>query len=243
VIAKIAIGTLPVTASERKSMESIAADDPGKVNILKGDIAEFGRDVGHVKYDIVNHRVYTVTQILQNGDDVDAGLPPPDTAELLTIDPVKDTILRRDPLPTTCSTPHGLALDEGQHQAFISCTDVDPGPPPLVQHLMRWNLDTMKPGPEEANPDQTSLAPSPDLVQVIHFKSPTPADIVFVGCGGGISVFDETNGQFKKLGDYAIGHETHTIAIDPATGYIYLPVPGVGGRPTLHVAKYNPHGA
>ncbi|HZU01233.1 MAG TPA: hypothetical protein VFA10_16305 [Ktedonobacteraceae bacterium] len=243
VIAKIAIGTLPVTASERSSMEAIAADDPGKVNILKGDIAEFGRDVGHVRYDEVSHKVYTVTQILQNGDDVNAGLPPPDTAEFLTIDPVTNTIIRRDPLPTTCSTPHGLGLDEGQHQAFIACTDVDPGPPLLVQHLMRWNLDTMKPGPEEANPDQTLLAPSPDLVQVIHFKSPTPADIVFVGCGGGISVFDETNGQFKKLGDYAIGHETHTIAVDPATGYIYLPVPSVGGRPTLHVARYNPNGA
>lgn len=243
VLTKIAVGTLPVTASERKSMESIAADDPGKVNILKGNIAEFGRDVGHVKYDVVSHKLYTVSQILQNGDDVNAGLPPPDTAEFLTIDPVTDTILRRDPLPTTCSTPHGMALDEGQHQAFIACTDIDPGPPPLVQHLMRWNLDTMKPGPEEANPDQTSLAPSPDIVQVIHFKNPTPADIIFVGCGGGISVFDETNGQFKKLGDYAIGHETHTIAIDPATGYIYLPVPSVGGRPTLHVARYNPNGA
>jgi DNA-binding beta-propeller fold protein YncE len=243
VLGKIAIGTLPVTASERTSMESIPADDPGKVNILRNNIAEFGRDVGHVRYDIVNHRVYVVTQILQNSDDVNAGLPPPDTAELLTIDPVTDTILRRDALPTTCSTPHGLALDEGQHEAFIACTDVDPGPPPLVQHLMRWNLDTMKPGPEEANPDLTLLAPSPDLVQVIHFTSPTRSDIVFVGCGGGISVFDVTNGQFKKLGDYAIGHETHTIAIDPATGYIYLPVPSVGGRPTLHVAKYNPSGS
>jgi hypothetical protein len=120
---------------------------------------------------------------------------------------------------------------------------VDPGPPALVQHLLRWNLQTMQPGPEEAHPEQTLLAPSPDIVQVIHFKSPTPADLVFVGCGGGISVFDETGGHFTKLGDYAIGHETHTIAIDPATGYIYLPVPSVGGRPTLHVARYNPYGA
>ncbi len=243
VLAKIAIGTLPVTASERTSMESLAADDPGKVHILKGNIAEFGRDVGHVKYDVVNHQLYTVTQVLQNADDVNAGLPPPDTAEFVTIDPVRATIVRRDPLPATCSTPHGLALDEGQHQAFIACTDVDPGPPALAQHLMRWNLDTMKPGPEEAHPEQTLLAPSPDIVQVIHFQQPIRADIVFVGCGGGISVFDETNGRFHKLGDYAIGHETHTIAIDPATGYIYLPVPSVGGRPTLHVARYNPSGA
>ncbi len=108
---------------------------------------------------------------------------------------------------------------------------------------MRWNLDTLKPGPEEAHPEQTLLAPSPDLVQVIHFQQPIRADIVFVGCGGGISVFDETNGHFKKLGDYAIGHETHTVAIDQATGYLYLPVPSVGGRPTLHVALYNPSGS
>src|SRR6266704_2045357 len=42
VITKIAVGTLTVTASERTSMESIAADAPGKVNILQGNIAEFG---------------------------------------------------------------------------------------------------------------------------------------------------------------------------------------------------------
>src|SRR5690348_2124461 len=66
VLAKIAIGTLPVTASQRASMEAIAADDPGKVNILKGNVAEFGRDVGHVRYDGVNHQLYVVTQILQN---------------------------------------------------------------------------------------------------------------------------------------------------------------------------------
>ncbi|HYU72756.1 MAG TPA: hypothetical protein VEL31_08745, partial [Ktedonobacteraceae bacterium] len=48
VITKIAIGTLPVTTSERKSMQSIADDDPTKVNILKGNSAEFGRDIGHV---------------------------------------------------------------------------------------------------------------------------------------------------------------------------------------------------
>src|SRR5690349_10592555 len=58
VLAKIAVGTLPVTTSQRTSMESIAADDPGKVNILQGNIAEFGRDVGHVKYDVVSHKVY-----------------------------------------------------------------------------------------------------------------------------------------------------------------------------------------
>src|SRR5438046_6267334 len=103
----------------------------------KGKIVDFGRDVCHIKYDVVSHKLYTVSQILQNGDDVNAGLPPPDTAEFLTIDPVTNTIIRRDPLPTTCSTPHGMALDEGRHQAFIACTDVDPGPPPLVQHLMR----------------------------------------------------------------------------------------------------------
>src|SRR2546421_12539109 len=119
--------------------------------------------------------------------------------------PVLAAIMRCDPLPTTCITPHGMAIDEGQHQAFIACTEVDPGPPPLVQHLMRWNLDAMKPGPEEALPDQTLLAPSPDIVQVIHFKSPTPADIVFVGCGGGISVFAGTNRDFQKIGDKSNG--------------------------------------
>jgi hypothetical protein len=67
--------------------------------------------------------------------------------------------------------------------------------------------------------------------------------LLFIGCAGGISVFDESGGGLKKLGDYNLGGGSHhTIAIDEATQLIYLPEPSVGERPILRIIKYVPNG-
>ena len=63
---------------------------------------------------------------------------------------------------------------------------------------------------------------------------------LFVGCAGGISIFDEKSGEFHKLGDYVLGKGTHTIAIDEQTQEIFLPQI-TGGRPILRIGRYNPN--
>ena len=162
-------------------------------------------------------------------------LPPLGAAELVTIDPVANKIIQRTILPESCNVPHALALDTEQHIAYIDCTSVDSNIP-LVQHLMRMDLNTMKAFPDD--PRQTILAPNPNMLALDR-----PQQLLFEACTGGVTVFDIRPGHFRKLGNYVIGHtNTLSIIIDESTQFIYLPVPSAGGRPTLYIAQYNPNG-
>ncbi len=86
------------------------------------------------------------------------------------------------------------------------------------------------------NPLNVRLANAPDIVVIDH-----TLNVLFVGCQGGISVFDEKAGEFHKLGDYILGKGTHTIAVDEQTREIFLPQI-TGGRPILRIGRYNPSG-
>jgi len=131
--------------------------------------------------------------------------------------------------------PHALELDTAQGIAYTDCTEVDPDVP-LVQHIVRMDLKTMKAFPDD--PFQTMLAPDPSMMVLDH-----PQQLLFVACAGGITVFDVRPGHFRKLGNYVIGHSTTSIIVDQSTQFIYLPVASAGGRPVLQIARYNPNGA
>jgi len=222
IITKINFGHLPLLPDEHAPTTQ------------PGNVPTFGYDVGHNKYDSVQHRTFVTAQILHDADDPNPfALPPPGTGELVSIDAVTNKIVDRLVLPVTCSTPHGISIDTEQEVAFIACTDFD-SDRNLVENLLRVDLKSMKVIPTD--PMKTRLAGGADIVlidQRFH--------ILFVACKGGITVFDEKAGEFHKLGDYVLGKQTHTIAIDEDTQYIYLPQM-VGGRPTLRIAKYNPNG-
>lgn len=199
------------------------------------DIPAFGYDIGHSRYDGVQHRVFVVTQILPDADNPNPNiLPPRGTGELMAIDPVSAKVVRRVVLPTSCITPHGMALDTEQEVAFIACIEVNTATG-LAPNLVRVNLKTMRVIPSD--PHQMRLASVPDIVVVDHTYH-----VVLVGCRGGISVFDERPGAFRKLNDYQMGKNTHSIVLDEETQYLYLPLI-VGGRPVLRVVRYNPTGA
>ncbi|HEX6542288.1 MAG TPA: hypothetical protein VF040_11080 [Ktedonobacterales bacterium] len=222
VVAKINIGNLPRLPEEH-------------VPTLKdSQIPTFGYDLGHSKYDNVQHRVFVVTQVLPDADSPNPNiLPPLGAAELMAIDPVSAEVVQRLLLPATCLTPHGMALDTEQEIAFISCVEVDSSRG-IGPNLVRVDLRAMTVIP--ADPRQMRLAPVPDIVVIDH-----TVHVLLVGCRGGISVFDERAGSFHKLNDYQPGKNTHSIALDEESQYIYMPMV-VGGRPVLRVVRYNPHG-
>jgi hypothetical protein len=153
-------------------------------------------------------------------------LPPPGTSEIVAIDPVTDKIIQRLQLPAKCSTPHGMIIDDQQHTAFIACTD-----PP--ENLIRVDLQAMR----VISDPFLRLPAAPDIVKIDH-----PLHVLYVACNGQISVFDESNGSLRKLGDYVMGKGTHTMVVDEQTHLIYLPMPNLGGRPILRIAKYNSNG-
>jgi hypothetical protein len=232
VVSKINLGFLPLLLGEntRELLPNAL-----KVKIIQpGNYPEFGHDVGHNKYDAELQRVFVTSTILQDADSQNQLLlPPPGTGELIEIDPVNLSIINRITLPDTCSSPHGMAIDESQQVAFIACPDIDPSRN-LFSNLLRVDLRTMKAIPSD--PAKAQLAEGPDIVVIDHILN-----VLFVGCNGGISVFDEKAGEFHKLGDYVLGKGTHTIAIDELTHEIFLPQI-TGGRPILRIGKYNPNG-
>src|SRR6266496_3924314 len=231
VIGKINLGLLPLLPGEN----SMTVTNAPKVPVSQpGNIPLYGHDVGHNKYDAGLQRVFVTSQVLPNGDDPNPLLlPPPETGELIAIDPVNATIVQRIVLPVTCSTPHGMDIDTDQQIAFIACTDFDSARN-LFQNLLRVDLRTMT--VIHPDPLNARLAGGPDIVLIDHSQH-----VLFVACKGGISVFDEKAGEFKKLGDYVLGKGTHTIAIDEQTQEIFLPQLS-GGIPILRIGRYNPNG-
>lgn len=193
----------------------------GKVQL--GVHKPFGDDVGHIQYDPVTHRVYVVTLPL-----IDQNLNAPQTPPsfLAVIDPLTLKIVSEIRLPDACLAPHGMVIDAQQREAFVACVDSN--------NLVRVDLRTMKPFPGDLLP----VAYNPDIVRL-----DAPLHLIFVGCAGGISVFDESGRGLKKLGNYFFGGGSHhTILINEQAQLIYLPLPSVGGRPVLRIIKYVPNG-
>jgi hypothetical protein len=119
-----------------------------------------------------------------------------------------------------------VVIDVQQREAFVACVD--------SQNLVRVDLQTMRSFPGPPLP----VAFNPDIVRLDH-----PLHLLFIGCAGGISVFDESNRGLKSLGSYFLGGGSHhTIAIDEATQLIYLPQPIVGDRPILRIIRYVANG-
>ncbi len=211
--------------------------DPGSQKLFvaaQDGRPKFGYKVGHIKYNEVNHRVYLATQISPDENDRSGPLPPNGSGELMVINPDSYTVEDRILLPESCNFPHALELDTKASLAYTDCTEVD-ADEPLVQHLIRVDLKTRKVFPDD--PFKTMLAPAPNMIVLDR-----PQQLIFVGCSGGVTVFDVRPGHFHKLGSYVIGKDTSSIIVDEATQFIYLPTPGAGGRPTLHIAKYYPLG-
>jgi hypothetical protein len=183
----------------------------------------FGDDVGHIQFDPVTNRIYVVTLPLIDQNSNALQTPP---SFLAVVDPVALKVVSRIKLPDACLAPHGLVIDAQQREAFVACVDSNT--------LARVDLQTMQAFPGSL----LSVAYNPDIVRLdlsLH--------LIFVGSAGGISIFDESGRGLKKLGDYNLGGGSHhTIVIDEATQFIYLPQPSVGGRPILRVIKYVANG-
>lgn len=197
-------------------------------------LLQFGYDVGHNHYDPTLRRDFVITQQLTDQSVVSPDDPAGGTGELEAIDPVAGKIVARLQLPNTCGIPHGMNIDQQEQIAFIACTLVAPDQSPaLVEHLTRVNLRTFT---NIADPlPQTLLAPGPDIVIV-----DSPLHLIFVGCSGGVSVFDDSNNQMHKIGhNFIIGKgDTHTIFVDPTTQDVYSPETDVGGRPEMVIFHF-----
>src|SRR5713226_5594009 len=214
--------------------EDLSAGEDPPVPTVDGDVPKFGYRMDQLQYDDVTHLIYVLIEISENRYIRLHPPPPLGTAELVTIDPATAHIIRRTTLPKSCNLVHALELDTAQQIAYMDCTSVDPDVP-LVQHVMRMDLNTMTAFPDD--PLESTVAPAPSMMALDR-----PLHLLFEACVGGIVVFDVRPGHFRKLGIYVVAQRTTSIIVDESTQLIYLPVVSTGGRPTLYIARYNPNG-
>lgn len=135
--------------------------------------------------------------------------------QLVAIDPATERVVARYDLPGS-DHPHGFTLDEPGRLAFISCEGNGA--------LLVVDLRTMK------------------VVQ--HLKVPDGPDVLawdaawrrlYVAAESGVmSGFWLDGSTLRPGGEVRMAH-AHTVAVDPRTHLIYLPLENVNGRPVLQV--------
>jgi hypothetical protein len=65
---------------------------------------------------------------------------------------------------------------------------------------------------------------------------------VFVACySGAIAAFQaQGSGQYKKVADFSVEKRVHSLAVDPETGYLYVPEEQEKGAPVSRLIVYSP---
>ncbi len=176
-----------------------------------------GTGVGHVRYDSVSHRIFVVA-----GTDTQG--------ELVSINPITESIASRFGLPGECTGAHGLIIDSPQQVAFVVCTG--------IEKVAMVDIQRMK-----STGTLQQVGVKPDILALDH-----GLHILYVGSVTSVSVFDESkasSGTLTRLGrpgDYIISTgSTHTIAVNDATHELYVPLTDLGGQPVLRIEQYSPN--
>ncbi|HVA65815.1 MAG TPA: hypothetical protein VNK24_02680 [Elusimicrobiota bacterium] len=144
--------------------------------------------------------------------------------EVAVIDPRALTIVRRVALPESCDHNHGLLIDAADHAAFVACD----GNARLLT-LSLPDLRVTQVDETGGDPDVLALDPARRLLYV-------------AGESGVTAVFSVRGGRPKRLWRGWVGPDAHSVAVDPATGFVYFPLADAGGRPRLRVMRFSASG-
>lgn len=138
--------------------------------------------------------------------------------QMAVIDPATATIVRRITFDKSLRYPHGFYVDAPDRLAFVSGQESG-----TLGVLDLQTLQLKQVLPIGDDPDVLAFDPSTGLL--------------FVAAESGVvSVFQKKNGQLAQLGWYR-APKAHTVAVDPGTHRVYLPLADIGGRPVLRVLQ------
>jgi DNA-binding beta-propeller fold protein YncE len=214
ILARIAVGDSPDGLIYDQSEHKVfVAEEAGQNDAVLDArtlqrIAEIplGGAAGDLEYDARSHRILAVVATLN---------------QLVSIDPVTDTISARHELPG-CQSGQDLVLDELQQLAFVDCAD--------NASLLMVDLGSMRVLSSQ------SVGTQPDLMAL----DPDWHYLYVASESGVLSVFDEHQRTLRKLNEGFVAPGAHTLAVDPATHFLYLPLENIDNQPVLRVALYSP---
>ncbi|HEU4565991.1 MAG TPA: YncE family protein, partial [Gemmatimonadaceae bacterium] len=135
--------------------------------------------------------------------------------QLAAIDPATERIVQRYDIPGS-DHPHGFALDEPGRLAFVSSEES--GVLQVVDLRTMRVLSTRRVG---------------DGPDVLAWDAEWRR-LYVASESGVVSAFQVEGSSLRPLGEVRAPH-AHTVAVDPRTHRVYLPLENVGGRPVLRV--------
>ena len=136
--------------------------------------------------------------------------------ELAVIDPVSLGIVARHPL-VGAKHPHGLRIAHGAAIGYVACDGND--------RLLVLDLASGK------VTGDLPLGHDPDVL-----ADDGAARLYVASESGMLSVFDVSDpARPKKLGDAFAGANAHSVAVDPATHFLFLPLRDLGGKAALRI--------
>ena len=136
--------------------------------------------------------------------------------ELVAIDPGSEKIVAHYPMQ--CDHPHGFLVDEPNRVAFVSCEG--------DSRLLVVDLRSMR------TTETRRVAEGPDVLAL----DPVLHQLYVASESGSLAVFEERGASLLLLGEYRAPH-SHTVAVDPVTHRVYLPLQDVDGKPVLRILE------
>jgi len=141
--------------------------------------------------------------------------------ELVVIDPATEKIVERHALPGGRS-PHGLLIVSSLRLAFVACEDSSNL---LVVDLRTFEVTQI-----------LATGPHPD---VLAFDEALGR--LYVATESGIlSVFDLRDRVVVAVADLHLAPHAHSVAVDPRSHEVYLPLENVDGGPVLRIMRPEP---
>jgi YVTN family beta-propeller protein len=134
--------------------------------------------------------------------------------QLVAIDPTSDKVAGTTDLPG-CQGAHGLAIDTDARRAFVACEG--------NAKLLALDLQSMQvvfTGDVGKTPDVLDVDRSLQRVYVAAESGP-------------LTIYEYSGGTVRQLLKADAGPNAHSVAVDPATHHIYLPLQNLNGHPAL----------
>ncbi len=137
--------------------------------------------------------------------------------QIVAIDPASDSIVGRYSLAGG-DHPHGLLIDAGPRLAFVAN---EGNHQLLVVDLT--SMEVIEKHPVGEDPDVLALDPG---LQRLYVASES----------GVVTVFKQRDRSLEEAGTYYAPH-AHSVAVDPGTHEVFLPLADVNGQPVLRIMR------
>ena len=137
--------------------------------------------------------------------------------EIAAIDPRANKVVTRYPLPRICRDDHSLLIDASARVAFVAC---DGNAKLLLVDMTDMHVLSV----HDVGHDPDVLAFDSGL-QRLYVASES----------GVVAVFELKGKDLRPLGRKLLAYEAHSVAVDPATHFVYFPLQNVHGRGVLRV--------